>query len=139
MDSKKFYDHIFLETRIFYYNDSINYTTGLLSSYLHKSLFYICIFVTESGRAQLSEDSCDSSELQICVDMIKHTRTPVGLPRTKEELDAHCQWEKPQKKLFPLVSNIISLCICLFYWVYTKDYKPEICKIEGVEHRAVTI
>ncbi|XP_045449805.1 uncharacterized protein LOC123658425 [Melitaea cinxia] len=52
---------------------------------------FTTILIAKAGKAQLSEDSCDSSELQICVDMIKQIRTPVGLPRTKEELDAHCQ------------------------------------------------
>ncbi|CAK1585431.1 unnamed protein product [Parnassius mnemosyne] len=40
------------------------------------------------GGAQLGEDSCDTSELKICVEAIP--RTPVGLPRNKAELDAHC-------------------------------------------------
>ncbi|CAH2047231.1 unnamed protein product, partial [Iphiclides podalirius] len=42
-----------------------------------------------SGGAQLDEAaSCDTSELKLCVEMIPHT--PVGLPRNKAELDAHC-------------------------------------------------
>lgn len=40
------------------------------------------------GDAQISEEGCDSSELKTCVDMTP--RTQVGLPRTREELDAHC-------------------------------------------------
>ncbi|OWR45008.1 hypothetical protein KGM_214529 [Danaus plexippus plexippus] len=40
------------------------------------------------GGAQTSEDSCDPQELKVCVDGTP--RTPVGLPRTREELDKHC-------------------------------------------------
>ncbi|CAH2241790.1 jg16352 [Pararge aegeria aegeria] len=46
------------------------------------------VFDQDGGGAQVSEDSCDASELKICVESTP--RTPVGLPRTKEELDAHC-------------------------------------------------
>ncbi|RVE54916.1 hypothetical protein evm_000283 [Chilo suppressalis] len=41
------------------------------------------------GGAQLGDiDNCDSNELKVCVDLIP--RTPVGLPRTREDLDLHC-------------------------------------------------
>ncbi|KAJ2951094.1 hypothetical protein O0L34_g5477 [Tuta absoluta] len=33
-------------------------------------------------------ESCDSGELRVCVEQIP--RTPVGLPKNREELDAHC-------------------------------------------------
>ncbi|XP_023934106.2 uncharacterized protein LOC112043074 [Bicyclus anynana] len=46
------------------------------------------VFIANGGGAQLNEDSCDASELKKCVESTP--RTPVGLPRTKEELDAHC-------------------------------------------------
>ncbi|XP_026319247.1 uncharacterized protein LOC113229781 [Hyposmocoma kahamanoa] len=47
------------------------------------------IFIASGGGAQLGEtDNCDSSELNVCVEQIP--RTPIGLPKTKEELDAHC-------------------------------------------------
>ncbi|XP_030025515.2 uncharacterized protein LOC115444037 [Manduca sexta] len=53
-------------------------------------LFLSAVFIANGGGAQLSEiDNCDSAELKICVDLIP--RTHVGLPSTKEELDAHCQ------------------------------------------------
>ncbi|CAH0720037.1 unnamed protein product, partial [Brenthis ino] len=51
-------------------------------------LLLSAFLVASGGDAQLSEEGCDSSELKICVDMTP--RTPVGLPRTREELDAHC-------------------------------------------------
>ncbi|XP_046978198.1 uncharacterized protein LOC124543917 isoform X1 [Vanessa cardui] len=47
------------------------------------------LLIANDGGAQINEDSCDPSELKTCVDMTP--RTPVGLPRTREELDAHCQ------------------------------------------------
>ncbi|CAG5028144.1 unnamed protein product [Parnassius apollo] len=46
------------------------------------------MFISGCG-AQLGEDICDPSELKICVESIP--RTPVGLPRNKAELDAHCK------------------------------------------------
>lgn len=46
-------------------------------------------FVKGGGGAQLGEvENCDEGQLNLCVELIP--RTPVGLPRTKEELDAHC-------------------------------------------------
>ncbi|KAI8421775.1 hypothetical protein MSG28_009738 [Choristoneura fumiferana] len=47
-------------------------------------------FCTGSKGATLGEtDSCDPKELGICVEKIP--KTPVGLPKTKEELDTHCR------------------------------------------------
>lgn len=44
----------------------------------------------DGGEAQFSEgEHCDYSDLTVCVGLIP--RTKVGLPKTKEELDAHCQ------------------------------------------------
>ncbi|XP_034829360.1 uncharacterized protein [Maniola hyperantus] len=51
-------------------------------------LIFAVVFIANGGGAQLSEESCDASELKICVESTP--RTPVGLPRTKQELDAHC-------------------------------------------------
>ncbi|XP_073955023.1 uncharacterized protein isoform X2 [Choristoneura fumiferana] len=46
--------------------------------------------MTGSKGATLGEtDSCDPKELGICVEKIP--KTPVGLPKTKEELDTHCR------------------------------------------------
>ncbi|CAK1555106.1 unnamed protein product [Leptosia nina] len=56
-------------------------------------MFYIfaaVVFIASGGGAQLNEDSCDTKELKICVDMTP--KTPVGLPRTRKELDAHCAY-----------------------------------------------
>ncbi|XP_049872602.1 uncharacterized protein LOC126371338 [Pectinophora gossypiella] len=47
------------------------------------------MFIASGGGAQLGEaDNCDPSELNICVELIP--RKPVGLPKNREELDAHC-------------------------------------------------
>ncbi|XP_047523256.1 uncharacterized protein LOC125061723 [Pieris napi] len=46
------------------------------------------VLIASSGGAQMSEDSCDANELRLCVDLTP--KTPVGLPRTRKELDAHC-------------------------------------------------
>ncbi|XP_072932369.1 uncharacterized protein [Epargyreus clarus] len=52
--------------------------------------FLTAVFFANGGGAQLSDiDNCDPAELKHCVDMIP--RTQVGLPRTRAELDAHCQ------------------------------------------------
>ncbi|XP_050668585.1 uncharacterized protein LOC126967924 [Leptidea sinapis] len=48
----------------------------------------VITYIADGGGAQLNEDSCDPSELKICVQTTP--KTPVGLPRTQEELDAHC-------------------------------------------------
>ncbi|XP_060801600.1 uncharacterized protein LOC106134904 [Amyelois transitella] len=46
-------------------------------------------FISSGGGAQLSDaENCDAGELKVCVDLIP--KTPVGLPRTREELDLHC-------------------------------------------------
>ncbi|CAH0586944.1 unnamed protein product [Chrysodeixis includens] len=48
------------------------------------------IFIAGGGGAQLGEtENCDAADLNMCVGLIP--RTPVGLPRNKHELDAHCQ------------------------------------------------
>ncbi|XP_075975351.1 uncharacterized protein LOC142976038 [Anticarsia gemmatalis] len=47
------------------------------------------LFIASGGGAQLGEENCDAGDLKLCVDLIP--RTPVGLPRNKHELDAHCQ------------------------------------------------
>ncbi|XP_041979816.1 uncharacterized protein LOC121733586 [Aricia agestis] len=51
-------------------------------------LFLITGLLVATGRAQLPEEACDAGELKRCVEMTP--RTPVGLPRTKDELDARC-------------------------------------------------
>ncbi|XP_045499070.1 uncharacterized protein LOC123696749 [Colias croceus] len=55
-------------------------------------MFYVLVtvlFIASGGGAQINEDSCDASEqLKICVETTP--KTPVGLPRTRKELDAHC-------------------------------------------------
>lgn len=52
-------------------------------------LLLSAILIADGGGAQLSEENCDPGDLKVCVDLIP--RTPVGLPRNKHELDAHCQ------------------------------------------------
>ncbi|XP_021207924.1 uncharacterized protein LOC114245633 [Bombyx mandarina] len=47
------------------------------------------IFIASSGGTQLETDSCDSADLNVCIELIP--KTPVGLPRNKNELDAHCK------------------------------------------------
>ncbi|KAI5646003.1 hypothetical protein NE865_01896 [Phthorimaea operculella] len=54
-------------------------------------LFFLlsAVFIASGGGAQLGEtESCDSGELRVCVEQIP--RTPVGLPKNRQELDAHC-------------------------------------------------
>ncbi|CAG9133229.1 unnamed protein product [Plutella xylostella] len=48
------------------------------------------VFIAGSRGAGLGEvDNCDVNELKVCIELIP--RTPVGLPRSRDELDAHCQ------------------------------------------------
>ncbi|XP_022828265.1 uncharacterized protein LOC111357696 [Spodoptera litura] len=48
------------------------------------------LLIAGGGGAQLEEmENCDAADLNVCVELIP--RTPVGLPRNKNELDAHCQ------------------------------------------------
>ncbi|XP_061714388.1 uncharacterized protein LOC133522922 [Cydia pomonella] len=50
----------------------------------------ITVFIASGESTTLGEsDNCDPSELNICVEKIP--KTPVGLPKTKEELDTHCR------------------------------------------------
>ncbi|XP_045535991.1 uncharacterized protein LOC106714004 [Papilio machaon] len=51
-------------------------------------LFVLLLIASGFGADFPEEESCDSSQLKVCVDSIPRTR--VGLPRNKEELDAHC-------------------------------------------------
>ncbi|XP_028176209.1 uncharacterized protein LOC114364303 [Ostrinia furnacalis] len=55
-------------------------------------MFYLVLstlFIASGGGAQLGEaDNCDPGELKVCVDLIP--RTPIGLPKTRDELDLHC-------------------------------------------------
>ncbi|XP_059057528.1 uncharacterized protein LOC131851114 [Achroia grisella] len=53
-------------------------------------IFFVlsAVFIASGGGAQLNDENCDSGELKVCVELIP--RTPVGLPKTKEELDLHC-------------------------------------------------
>ncbi|XP_068617343.1 uncharacterized protein [Battus philenor] len=53
------------------------------------ALLLALLLITSGDGSQLGEtDSCDPAELKLCVELIP--RTPVGLPRNKKELDAHC-------------------------------------------------
>ncbi|XP_013138091.1 PREDICTED: uncharacterized protein LOC106103008 [Papilio polytes] len=53
------------------------------------TLFVVLLLLTSSAGSDLpEEETCVSSQLQVCIDRVPRTR--IGLPRNKEELDAHC-------------------------------------------------
>ncbi|CAH2047227.1 unnamed protein product, partial [Iphiclides podalirius] len=52
--------------------------------------FLVARMIMSGGGTQIGEtDSCDPNELKLCVQMIP--RTPIGLPKNKADLDAHCR------------------------------------------------